>query len=221
MSHHPDPREYLKLLLDAYGYEEASDIWQHNVAIEPGPSGDRFVVLADALMPDRAADASIDPSFTDCYVLVHPWRFPSHCAQWIRGGNDLIPDTVTGDDFDRACAEHVSRVAASCARRVILLDEHRREDLDVDGEFMSGVPLDGWEVRNLDLPFSNEQARGLVAGIEGNVLVGGFAREDCVSRIANALRSADADRVRLDDPGVLPLTVTAYLALGIRPGQAA
>lgn len=132
------------------------------------------------------------------FVLVHPEKYPTNDPSVIHWGAYEAGDSFDG--FDEWYAVQVAAQAERAARRVVVLDSYavddRDESYDWDGgyDLVTGVPDDGWEIMHAD-PGEFDEVRGLFPP-GTKVTVGGFARNDCVAKVA-AVRGRRRPRVRL------------------------
>jgi len=131
------------------------------------------------------------------YLLVHPERYPTNDWEVI---GPHVPDGTALAGFDASYAAQVRERASSCSRRVVLLDDCGLEDVEDYGEILDGVPVGDWEI----VPCGPEQV-GLFREEERAVLIGGFARHDCVARAVKALKKLGLEAT-LDEPTTLPLS---------------
>ena len=171
------------------------------------------------------------------YLLVHPERYPSNDPDVIAGElSDYVMDRTGG--FDAAYGAQVAAAAGSADRRVALLDglswgwlvEEAEGALDIElsagadadtlqraaeragegAQLTVGVAAAGWELVGAE-PF-NVAERAVHALVDlpagARVLVGGFARRDCVARAADALRHAGY-RADICPMTALPLPATS------------
>ena len=107
--------------------------------------------------------------------------------------------------FADAVHAAVEVVSARCARRVLVVAE--RDDAEYAAECWGAV---GWELAVLDVA-DVARAAALVAP-QPRAIVGGYARRDCVARVAAACERRGFEVV-LHEVAVLPLTQAAVDAL--------
>lgn len=141
----------------------------------------------------------------DCFLLVHPERFPSNDWYAVCGGGD--PAALgSGDDFDAWYGAQVSAAAARASRRLVLLDAYALDDLDAGDEQLTvGVAAAGWTVVACE-PHEIDHLDGAQLGLQpgARLLLAGFHRDDCVARAARRLRALGLE-VGIDDAATLPL----------------
>lgn len=162
-------------------------------------------------LPAAAAGAAPLPSTT--YLLVHPEPFPSNDTGVILPSGveaaDVDPRMI-GAGLDAAYGAEIARRSSECGRRIVVLDAIGREALEAtdDAHLTSGLPAKGWEILDAEPHAIGQVVRRAFRGYTGTVLVGGYARTDCVARAIAALRRLGIE-VSLHDEGTLPLSFSA------------
>ena len=130
--------------------------------------------------------------------------------------------------FCKTAATLVETVSSRCASRLLIVDETTASDAANGDEEVWGLGggrgIKGWEVVVLEPRDVSKIAARLTPG--ERVIVAGYARRDCVARVAAACERRGC-KVVLHDIAVLPLTGAAMqnLALfvdrstGAKPGS--
>jgi hypothetical protein len=153
----------------------------------------------------------------DVYVLVHPEIDAATYAVEYALPHDE-------DDIDVAdcwIAERTREAVERCAALVLVTDDLFEVEAHEAGESVAlsnrvytregEAGIEAQSVRYLGAPFAPPAAAALLADLAGQrVLLGGFHREDCVAKVAQALRGLGCE-VTIDPDTTLPRLGSAYL----------
>lgn len=160
------------------------------------------------------------------YLLVHPERFPSNEDAVI---GPHLPEGTPLAEIDLWYGTRIKEAAFACERRIVLLDSFGRESLEEAADWgdepllLEGLSDEGWELVDCEPREVGRVVRRVFKETAGEILLGGFARHDCVLRAWKALEKLGLT-VSLDETGTLPLSLggaEAYLShlVGTAAGQ--
>jgi hypothetical protein len=170
----------------------------------------------------------------DAYLLIHPERWPSSDIETLLEEN-VYEELIFGDFDTRygkqvmvksqACRERIVVLDEHGVERLVeqlvdndVITEDELQDISSQalldlaastsqGELVCGVSYKGWSIHQAD---PREVARAAVKAVghldsKARILVGGFARRDCVSRSVKALHNRGY-YVAVCDMTTLPLS---------------
>jgi hypothetical protein len=167
------------------------------------------------------------------YLLVHPEKFPA-----LDGGSSLTEDEdllarLPWTTIEDRYGAEVLAAASQCDRKVVVLDGTAMDDIDeyfptgrtffwdqdlqdqlvADdcaefGDLTVGVPALGWTIILAEPHELCAAVRRAFRGYDGEVMVAGYARRDCVARAMRSLTRLGV-RASLHEAGTLPLTLAA------------